>query len=68
MRCIYCNTNHEQSTLGGLIYINCCEKTQILRSSVRERVRKSFQKNDHVILVDQIPEIVSFLLGTNVLQ
>ena len=67
MRCIYCNTKHEQSALGGLIYINCCEKTQILRSSVRERVRKSFQEDDHVILVDQIPDIVSFLLRTKVL-
>lgn len=55
MKCIYCNQKQEPNTIGGLIYINCCNKTQILRSSVRPMVLKSFQPDENVILIDQEP-------------
>lgn len=67
MKCIYCNQAQAPSTMGGLIYINCCDKTQILRSSVRPRVRASFQEDPGVILVDQVPEYISLFLRTIVL-
>lgn len=67
MKCVYCKQYQTISTVGGLIYISCCDKTQILRSSVRPRVRASFREEPGVILVDQVPEYISFFLRTIVL-
>ncbi len=68
MKCICCDQHQTPNTIGGLIYISCCDKTQILISSVRPRIRASFQEDQGVILVDQVPEYISFFLRTVVLQ
>ena len=67
MKCIYCEKNHDWSTMGGLVYFYCCEKTHIIKQSVRQRVQEVFQENEDVVLIDDPEEFLSFLLRTIVL-
>jgi len=67
MKCIYCEKNHDWSTIGGLVYFHCCEKTHIIKQSVRQRVLEVFQENEDVVLIDDPGEFLSFLLRTIVL-
>ena len=67
MKCIYCKKDHVWSTMGGLIYFYCCEKTHIIKQSVRPRVLQAFQENQGVVLIDDPEEFLSFILRTNVL-
>ena len=67
MKCIYCEKEHDLNTLGGLVYISCCNKSQILKQSVRPRVLEAFQENQGVVLIDDPEEFLSFTLRTNVL-
>ncbi|HCW73379.1 MAG TPA: hypothetical protein DHM90_05785 [Clostridiaceae bacterium] len=67
MKCIYCHKNHKVTTAGVLIYISCCQKIQMLKQSVRPRVREYYEKQENIILVNQPEEFLSFLLRTIVL-
>ena len=67
MKCIYCEKNHDWSTMGGLVYFYCCEKTHIIKQSVRPRVQEVFQVNEDVVLIDDPGEFLSFFLRTIVL-
>jgi hypothetical protein len=67
MKCIYCQKEHDLNTLGGLVYISCCNKSQIIKQSVRPLALKAFQENQGVVLIDDPEEFLSFILRTNVL-
>ncbi len=67
MKCIYCQKNHDWSTIGGLIYFYCCEKTHIIKQSVRPRVLQVFRDSGDVVLIDSYDEFITFILRTNVL-
>lgn len=66
MKCIYCEKEHDLNTLGGLVYFSCCNKSQIIKQSVRPRLRGLFIENG-VVLIDDPEEFLSFLLRTSVL-
>lgn len=63
MKCLYCNKEHELNVIGGLVYISCCNKSQILKQSVRPRVLEAFSENAGVVLIDDPEEFLSFTLA-----
>lgn len=52
MKCIYCNKNQKPLKVGGMVTITCCGKIQILRYTVRPRVRDIIENDPEVVLVD----------------
>jgi len=52
MKCIYCNKQQQPFKIGGMVTITCCNKIQILRYTVRPRVRELTESDPDVVLVD----------------
>jgi len=52
MKCIYCNKNQQPLKIGGMVTITCCDKLQILRYTVRPRVREYCENHPDTVLVD----------------
>ena len=52
MKCKYCYKQQHPLKIGGMVTITCCGKIQILRYTVRPRMRELFENDPEVVLVD----------------
>lgn len=52
MKCVYCKVQKIPIRLGGIISITCCGKIQILKYTLRPRVRGLYDNDPDIILVD----------------
>ena len=50
MKCIYCKKEIAPLRLGGIININCCGKVQILKYTLRPRIRELYKEDPEIIL------------------
>lgn len=52
MKCIYCYKQQQPIKIGGMVTITCCEKIQILRYTIRSGIRKLYENDPDVVLVE----------------
>ena len=52
MRCVICKVQKTPIRLGGIISITCCGKIQILKYTLRPRLRDLYKNDPEVILVE----------------
>lgn len=52
MICKYCYKQQQPLKIGGMVTITCCGKIQILRYTVRPRMRELFENDPEVVLLD----------------
>ena len=52
MICKYCYKQQQPLKIGGMVTITCCGKIQILKYTVRPRVRQLIENDPEVVLVE----------------